>query len=75
MSKDQYTIRDDPTMKPKTVDILVKLIGRHYAQSYPNEKVPSGSTKEYVDYFVNTQKALEGRVESVEYWYNVKADK
>jgi len=77
MSKDQYVVHDDPTMKPKTIDIELKFKNERVSLQINGAKYPDTmSAREFVDEQVKTQESRStSRVESVEYWVNVKADK
>ena len=75
MSKDQFTVHDDPTMKPKTIDVQLGFKDKKIKAQITNAKFTT-SAKEYVDEQVKLVEQLRNeRVESVEYWVNVKADK
>ena len=74
MSKDQYTVHDDPTMKPEVLDIQLTYKGSNLIDFFPVVKY-LGSAREFVESFVQSHNDKDKYVESVEYWYNVKADK
>ena len=77
MSKDQYTVHDDPTMKPKTIDVAFKYKGDIIVNHVTNMDISSYlSSREFIDIYVKQMESLADKhVDSVEYWVNVKADK
>jgi len=75
MSKDQYTVHDSPEMKPKTIDIALKFKDRNTVYQIIGRRYEN-SAREYVDELVKQEEAeFNTRIESIEYWVNVKADK
>jgi len=77
MSKDQYTVHDDPTMKPKTLDLSFSFKGERIKNHVTDIAFPGfSSAREFIDTYVKgVESSTERRIESIEYWVNVKADK
>ena len=74
MSKDQYTVHDDSTMRPGVLDIQLTYKGIKQSDFFPVVRF-IGSAREFVERFVQSRNDKDKHIESVEYWVNVKADK
>lgn len=73
MSKNIYTIHDNPIMQPKTIELYMQNANqwKDIIGAYPEVL----SAKEYVELEVKKFTEKNGSPEVVEYSFNVKADK